>query len=95
MAVMRERRTSREAQSMGSPAVAWWIAQAVFWGCLLWGYACHELSLGAAVVFLLLWLVGLFGLPYARNGPAFFSPYVAVVDIVLVFVVFKGDVKLT
>jgi hypothetical protein len=80
---------------MGSPAVAWWIGQAVFWGGLLWGYACHELSVGASVVFLLLWLAGLVGLPYAHNGSAFFSPYVAIVDIVLVFVVFKGDVKLT
>jgi hypothetical protein len=79
---------------MGSPAVAGWIAQAVFWGCLLWGYACDELSPGKSVGFLLLWLAGLFGLPYAHIGSAF-SPYVALVDIVLVLVVFKGDVKLT
>jgi hypothetical protein len=34
-------------------------------------------------------------LPYASYGAALFSPYVATLDIVLVFLVFKGDVKLT
>jgi hypothetical protein len=80
---------------MGSPAVAAWIAQATFWGVLLWGYVCGELSLRRVAVFLGLWLAGIVALPYASYGAALFSPYLATLDIVLVFVVFKGDVKLT
>ncbi len=80
---------------MGSPAVAAWIAQAAFWGFLLWGYACGELSLLRCAAFLMLWLAGLVGLPYAPYGAALFSPYVAVLDIALVFAVFKGDVRVT
>ena len=80
---------------MGSPAVGRWIAQAVFWGCLTLGYVCDELSVGRSTVFLFLWLAGLLGLSYAPYGSALFSPYVAVLDIALVFLVVKGDVKLT
>ena len=49
------------------------------------------------IPFLLLWLVGLVGLPYAPYQPAraMFSSFVAILDIALVFTVFKGDVKLT
>ena len=41
-----------------------------------------------------MWLAGFFGLPHLVLGAMLFSPYVAVLDIVLVFLIFKGDVKL-
>jgi hypothetical protein len=43
----------------------------------------------------LLWLAGCFGLPYLPDGAAMFPPFVAVLDIALVFIIFKGDVRLT
>jgi len=46
---------------------------------------------------LLLWVAGAAGLPYVPYAPAraMFSSYVAVLDIALVFIIFKGDVRLT
>jgi hypothetical protein len=80
---------------MGSPAIASLISQAAFWGLLVYGWACHELSPKGLAVFLLLWLVGLIGLPYVPYGNALFSPFVAALDIALVFVIAKGDVRLS
>ena len=45
-------------------------------------------------VFLLIWLAGFVGLRAVFYG-MLFSPFVAVLDIALVFVVFKGDVRLS
>jgi hypothetical protein len=45
--------------------------------------------------FLLLWLVGLFGLPYLPFDGSLSTSFVAVLDITLVFIIFKGDVRLT
>ncbi len=82
---------------VGSPAIAAWISHAVFWGLLLYGWAFGELALKRIAGFLLLWLVGRIGLPYVPYEPAraMFSSFVAVLDIGLVFVIFKGDVGLT
>jgi hypothetical protein len=80
---------------MGSPSVAALISQAAFWGLLLYGWFCRELSPKGLAVFLLLWLVGLIGLPYVPYGNALFSPFVAALDIALVFVIAKGDVRLS
>lgn len=82
---------------MGSPAVAAWIAHLAFWGLLVYGLVVHELSPKRLAIFLTLWLVGLIALPYAPYEPAraMFSSFVAVLDIGLVFTIFKGDVSLT
>jgi hypothetical protein len=42
-----------------------------------------------------LWLAGFLGLPYFTYGATLFSPFVAVLDIALVFIIFKGDIRLT
>jgi hypothetical protein len=80
---------------IGSAGVASWIAHAAFWVLIAWGVAAGELALRRAAVFLLLWLTGLFGLPRLPYEPAraMFSSFVAVLDVVLVFVIFKGDVR--
>jgi len=80
---------------MGSPAVAGWIAHLTFWGLLVYGWMRGELGVRGIVVFLTLWLAGLYGLPYVPYGEAMFSSFVAVLDIALVFLIFKGDVRLT
>lgn len=82
---------------IGSPLVAAWIAHAAFWFLLLYGLAWGELDRKRAGVFLLLWLTGWIGLPHVPYAPAraMFSSFVAVLDIVLVFAIFKSDVRLT
>ena len=82
---------------VGSPLVAAWIAHAVFWCLLLYGWAVGELNRRGVTIFLLLWLAGRIGLPYVPYEPAYamFSSFVAVLDIALVFVIFRSDVSLT
>jgi hypothetical protein len=82
---------------MGSAAVAASIAHLAFWMLQAYGCAVGELSARAAGLFSGLWLVGLFGLPYVTypSVQAMFSSFVAILDIALVFAVFKGDVRLT
>jgi hypothetical protein len=82
---------------MGSQAVAAFIGFWTFWVLLPYGYAVGELSTKQVAVFLLLWIGGRVGLAYLPWMPAasLFSPYVAVLDIALVFAIFKGDVRLS
>jgi hypothetical protein len=82
---------------MGSIAVAAYIAHWAFWVLLVYGFAVGELSVKRVALFLMLWIVGRFALAYIPWEPAhaLFSSYVATLDIALVFVIFKGDVRLT
>lgn len=80
---------------MRSPAVAALIAHVAFWIFLAYGWIWGEVRTAGIAVFLALWAAGLFGLPLLVYGAALFSSYVAVLDIILVFLVFNGDVKLT
>ena len=79
---------------MGSPVVAAFVAHAAFLGLLVYGFFVRELSLGAGACFVVLWLA-------AGSCGAFrpfwlpFSSCVAILDIALVFVVVKGDVRLS
>lgn len=77
---------------MGSEGLASWVAHGAFWALLAIGWFSDELGLVGAAIFLGLWLCGFFGLPLLPYGAAFFAPFVAVLDIVLVFAIFKGDV---
>jgi len=73
------------------PAV---VAHIVFWLLLPLGWLFDELSGRGVVVFVALWAVGMFGLSYLPHGAPLVSAYVAVLDIALVFLIFKGDVRL-
>jgi hypothetical protein len=55
-----------------------------------------QIARRGAAAFVGLWLAGLFGLLMVPYEPAraMFSSYVAVLDIALVFTIFKGDVRL-
>jgi hypothetical protein len=80
---------------MGSVGVAAWISQIVFLVLIVWGYMTESLSLRGLIVFAVLWLVPRLALSFMPSAAPFFSPYVAVLDIVLVFLLFRGDVRLT
>jgi hypothetical protein len=80
---------------MGSPAIAAWVAHLAFWLLLMYGWMWGEIGPRGVGTFVLLWLAGFFGLEYVPYGAALFSPFVAVLDITLVFIIFKGDVRLT
>lgn len=77
-----------------SAGIAALIAHAGFWGLLAYGWFWDEIGPRGIAMFLLLWAAGLFAvrlLPY----DGMFSSFVAVLDIALVFLIFKGDVRLT
>jgi hypothetical protein len=80
---------------MGSPLIAALIAHLAFWFLLAYGYFWSEISARGLAVFLTLWFGGLFELPYIPYGAPLLSSYVALLDIALVFAVFKGDLPLT
>ena len=79
---------------VGSPAVAGVIALWGFWILLAAGWVRGDLHAKGTILFVFLWLAGIFSLRSMVYG-LLVAPYVAVLDIALVFVVFKGDVRLT
>jgi hypothetical protein len=81
---------------VGSLSIAAFIGFWTFWVLLPYGYAVGELSPQQVAVFLILWIAGRIGLAYLpAPAPALFNPYVAMLDIALVFAIFKGDVPLS
>ena len=79
---------------VGSPAVGFWIAHGAFWMLLLL-LAARERRLIAALIFMVLWVGGYVAARGAQTGSYWFMSYVAVLDIALVFIIFKGDIRLT
>jgi hypothetical protein len=82
---------------VGSPAIASFFAHAAFWGLLVYGWIVRVLSPAQMMTMLGLWIAGLVGFPWIPYEPAraMFSSYVAVLDIVLVLLVFGGDVRIS
>jgi hypothetical protein len=80
---------------IGSPGIAAFIAQAVFVGLMIWGWLSGELGWKSLTVFALLFIVGFVGRSCLRGGAPFFPPVVAIMDIVLVLLIFKGDVRIS
>lgn len=64
-----------------------------FWVLLGVGWMLGELHLKGTAIFILFWLVGFIASRFGFYG-TLFTPYVAVLDIVLVLTVFKSDVRL-
>lgn len=93
--LMLARRDSDSGVSwiMGSITIAAWIAKLAFIALLALGIAYDEIGPRGAAVFLVLGAGAWFGLPRV-GGEALVTSVLAVVDIALVFVVFKGDVRL-
>jgi hypothetical protein len=72
------------------------LAHVAFWIVLAIGLAIGELWTRRAAVFVLLWMFGVLVLPrFGAMWGVLVIPYVALLDIVLVLVVFKGDVHLS
>ena len=80
---------------IGSSAVAGWIAQIVFWALVLLGVGSGELGIKGAAIFVTIWLAAYIGLPFVSFGSLFLTPCVAALDVALVFLVCKGDVRLS
>jgi len=78
---------------VGSVAVGAWVARIVFAVLLLHGLVSGELSYRAAELLGALGMLALVALPAAGYG-SLATPALALVDIALVLVVFKGDVRL-
>ena len=77
---------------MGSVAIGALIAHAAFWVLLARGWVGGELGTTGACVVLALWLLGLAlssQMPYVP-----FASVVALLDVVLVLIVVKGDVRI-
>ena len=70
------------------------IAHAAFWVILIYGWSSGEIGAKGAMIFLILWTAGLFALPLIFSGVPLLTPFVAILDIALVLMVFKGDVRL-
>jgi hypothetical protein len=78
-----------------SAGIAALIAHVGFWVLLAYGWFWDEIGWRGTALFLLLWVGGLFGLRLVPSGDAMFSSFVALLDVALVFTIFKGDVRLT
>ena len=68
------------------------VAHVAFWVVLLIG--AREMGVGRAILFAVLWTIGYCGSSWFSNGGLLFVSYVAVLDVVLILLVFKGDVAL-
>jgi hypothetical protein len=80
-----------------SEAAASLVAHAAFWALLVVGWTTGALDAVRGGVMLALWVIGAIALPHAPYEPAhaMFSSYVAVLDIALVFMVARGDIRLS
>jgi hypothetical protein len=78
----------------GSPLIAGWIAHFAFWVLLIIGGVTGELGRVRSIVFVALWALGYFGLPHLPRAALLVASYVAVLDILLVLLVFKGDIRI-
>jgi hypothetical protein len=79
---------------MGSVGVAAWIAGIAFPSLLLLGWLTGELSPKATAIFAILGAAAWIGLPRIPNGAMLVTSALAIMDIVLVLVVFKRDVRI-
>ena len=79
---------------MGSAAIGGLIAHAAFWVLLVYGYFAGEIGVRGSAIAIVLWAIGYFALSRVAYAPPF-STYIAIVDIGLVFLIFKGDVRIT
>jgi hypothetical protein len=80
---------------MSSSTVAAWIAHLAFWVLIARGWMSGELGARATGVVLTVWVAAYIGLSFIPYGAALFPSVVAVLDIVLVLLIFKGDVRIS
>jgi hypothetical protein len=78
---------------IGSPLVGWWIAHVAFWVLMALGVKAARWR--TIVVIGALWLIGYIASAQIAALNLFFMPFVAVLDIALVFIVLQRDIRLT
>jgi hypothetical protein len=78
---------------MGSAGVAAWIAYIAFLVLVVYGLMSGELGLRGLAVALLACVLARILLPYVPNGEGMYFSFVAAVDIALVLVIYRGDVR--
>ena len=78
---------------IGSPQVAGWIAHAAFW--ILLALAARDRRWRTITVIGTLWVIGYIASGQVASLGLFFMPYVAVLDIALVFFVLRRDIRFT
>ena len=78
---------------VGSALIGGWIAHAAFW--IVIAIAAEGARYRLTAIFIGLWLIGYAAARSAAFGAAWFMPYVAALDIALVLIVFKSDIRLT
>lgn len=76
---------------IGSPLLAWWFAHAAFWVLLV--LAALDRRWRTIVVVGALWIVGYSAASRMESLSLFFMPYVAILDIALVLIVLKRDIR--
>lgn len=80
---------------MSSVGLASLLAHIAFWLLLVTGWLTEELGPRGTIILVSMWLAGFFLLPHAVSyGDALFAPFVAILDITLVLIIFKGDIRL-
>jgi hypothetical protein len=80
----------------GTPVIAAFVAQIAFWVLLVIGVFTHVIGTRGAAVFLVLWAIGYAALPrLGAVSEQLVTPWLAMLDIALVFIVFQGDLRLT
>jgi hypothetical protein len=70
------------------------IPKLAFVGLLIAAVVSREAGRTGVAVFLALGAAAWFGLPYLPRGSDFVTPALAIIDVVLVLIVFRGDVRL-
>jgi hypothetical protein len=80
---------------MGSITVAAFAARAVFVGLLAYAYVTGGLKRSTIAVFILLGFGVYVALSRIPDGAGFVTSALAVIDIALVFAIFRGDVRIT
>lgn len=79
---------------MGSIGVAAWIAVILFPTLLVVGWVTGELKPRTLAAFAILGVAAWAGLPRLPSGAYLVTPALAILDIALVFAIFKGDVRI-
>jgi len=67
------------------------LAAGIFWALLAYGWWRAELSHRTVLVFVALWVAGMVGFPYLAIGRGAFIGFVALMDVVLMLMVFKPE----
>ena len=79
---------------IGSATIGAWIALIAFWLLLGAAWAFDEIRLAGCLAFVALWLAVNLTLR-VLGASDLFPAIVALIDVVLVLIVFKGDIRLT